>query len=105
MTLGETLISVCQQALAEAKPAVELNDRRYRVTATRSKRLRTVRFSYGEYEIDGIEQNPNTTSRWAALAREGKQIMQFSFQGQYIGNVCAGELMRYAAWEKLGLPE
>lgn len=105
MTLGETLIAVWQQALADEKPAVELNDTRYQVTKTRSKRLRTLRFSYGEYQIDGIEQNPNTTSRWAALAREGQRIMQFSFQGRYFGNVSEGDLLRYPAWEKLGLPE
>ena len=105
MALGETLIAVWQQALAEAKPAVELNDQRYRVTKTRSKGLKTVRFSYGGNQLDGIEQNPDTTSRWAALARQGKQIMQFSFQGRYVANVCDGELLRYPAWESLGLPE
>jgi hypothetical protein len=105
MTLGETLVTVWQQALAEGKPAVQLNGERYRVTKTRSKGLRTLRFRYGEYELDAIEQNPQTTSRWAALAREGKRIMQFSFKGQYIGNVCEGELLRYQAWERLALPE
>lgn len=105
MTLGETLVAVWQQALAEGNSAVELDGQRWRVTKTRSKRLRTVRFSYGEYELDGIEQNPNTTSRWAALARQGKRIMQFSFQGRYVGNVCDGELIRYPAWHGFGLPE
>ena len=105
MTLGETLVAVWQQALAEAKPTVELNDERYRVTKTRAKGLRTVRFSYGEYKLDGIEQNPNTTSRWAALARDGKRIMQLSFQGRYVTNVSEGQIVRYQAWEKLGLPD
>jgi hypothetical protein len=105
MTLGETLIAVWRQALEGGKPTVELNDERYRVTKTRSKGLKIVRFSYGEYEIDGIEQNPNTTSRWAALAREGKRIMQFSHKGGYIANVCDGQLLRYSAWERLGLLE
>jgi hypothetical protein len=102
MTLGEMLIAVWQQALEEGNTAVELNNERYRVTKTCSKRLKTVRFSYGEYEIDGIEQNPNTTSRWAALAREGTRIMQFSFQGRYMANVAEGKLLRYPAWERFG---
>jgi hypothetical protein len=105
MTLGETLITVCQQALVDEMPSVEVAPNRSRVTRTRSKGLRVVRFRYGEYEIDGIEQNPQTGSQWAALAREGKRVMQFSFRGSYDGNVCEGKLVRYPAWEKLGLPE
>jgi hypothetical protein len=105
MTLGETLVAVWQQALADGNPSIELQLGRYRVTRTRSKGLRTVRFTYDTYELDGIEQNPQTASQWAALAREGKRVMQFSFRGSYIGNVCEGKLRRYPAWEKLGLPE
>ena len=105
MTLGETLVSVWQQALADEKPAVELPAGRHRVTKTRSKRLRTVRFACGDYQFDGIEQNPQTGSRWAALAREGKRVMQFSCQGRYVGNVCEGKLLRYPAWQQFGLPE
>jgi hypothetical protein len=105
MTLGETLIAVWQQALAEGSSAVELDGHRCRVTKTRSKGLRTVRFSYGGYELDGIEQNPNTASRWAAFARQGKRILQFSFRGRYVGNVCEGELTRYPAWRGFALPE
>ena len=105
MTLGETVIAVWQQALADEKPAVELNNTCYRVTKTRSAGLRTVRFNYGDHQVDAIEQNPKTASRWAALAREGKRIMQFSYQGRYIGNVSEGDLVRYSSWGKLGLPE
>ncbi len=104
MTLDESLVAVWQQALADDKPAVELEGGRYRVTRTRSKGLLTVRFRHGEHEIEGIEHNPNTTSRWAALARDGKRIMQFSFRGRYIANVCEGDLTRYGAWQDFGLP-
>ncbi len=105
MTLGETLISVWQQALAEGKRAVELEGKSYRVGATRAKKLRTVEFTFGSYHIDGIEQNPQTASRWAALAREGKRVMQFSLNRRYIANVCEGKLLRYPAWKSLKLPE
>jgi hypothetical protein len=105
VTLGETLAAVWRQALAEGKAAVELEGVSYLVKTTRAKKLRTVEFRYGSYRIDGIEQNPQTSSRWAALAREGKRVMQFSCQRRYIGNVCEGKLLRYPAWRALELPE
>ncbi len=105
LTLGETLISIWQQVLVEGVSAVDLDDRTYTVERTRAKRLRTVRFDHAEYRLDGIEQNPQTTSRWAALAREGKRVMQFSCQNRYVANVCERMLTRYPAWHVLGLPE
>ncbi len=75
------------------------------VGSTRAKKLRTVRFEYSGCRLDGIEQNPETTSRWAALAREGKRVMQYSFQQRYVANVCEGKLTRYPAWRALQLPE
>lgn len=105
MTLGETLISVWQQALAEGKSAVELGGEVYPVGHTRAKKLRTVEISFGDHRLDGIEQNPQTGSRWALLAREGKRIMQFSVNRRYVANVCEGKLLHYPAWKSLNLPE
>ena len=105
MTLGETLIEVWRQVLVEGIPRVELAGKSYPVTATRAKKLRTVRFDYASHHIDGIEQNPETGSRWALLAREGKRVMQFTIGRRYIGNVSEGELVRYPAWHALELPE
>jgi hypothetical protein len=45
--------------------------------------------------LRGLEQNPNTNSRWAQLAREGKQVTQFLSDGRYIANVIDGELQFY----------
>lgn len=104
MTLGETLIEVWQQTLADGKDEVTLAGERYRVGRTRSKKLRTVDFVYDELEVVGIEQNPETRSRWAGMARKGKRVMQFSSQGRYVGNVVEGRLTRYPAWSDLGLP-
>ena len=64
-----------------------------------------VEFNCGGLRITGIEQNPATTSRWAALAREGNRIMQFRCEGRYVGNVCEGKLLRYPAWRALNLPD
>ena len=105
MTLEETCIEVWRQVLVEGRTRVELADVSYPVTTTRSKKLRVARFDYDSYHIDGIEQNPETGSRWALLAREGKRIMQFSLERRYIGNVSEGKLTRYPAWHALGLPE
>lgn len=105
MTLGEKLISAWQQALVEGKDAVQLGDESYPVTVFRAKNLRSVEIAYDGLQITGIEQNPKTGSRWAALAREGKRIMQFRCKGRYVANVCEGKLMRYSAWTDLGLPD
>ena len=105
MTLGETLISVWRQSLANGRQKVDLEDKHYPVGLFRAKQLRNVEFSYGELSIIGIEQNPKTNSRWAALAREGKRIMQFRCKGRYVANVCESNLLRYPAWKGMGLPE
>jgi hypothetical protein len=64
-----------------------------------------VEIPYGRYKVFGIEQNPRTSSRWAKLARRGKRIMQFSYRGRYVANVCEGELYRYPAWRAMKLPD
>ncbi len=104
MTLGDALVEVWRQALEEGKDTVELEGERFRVKRTRGG-LRIVSFRAGSHGFDGIEQNPQTSSRWAQLAREGKHIMQFSLNRRYVANVCEGKLLRYPAWKSLGLPE
>jgi len=105
MTLGETLILVWQQSLADDQEEVALGHESYPVTVFRAKKLRSAEFSYGDLRIIGIEQNPATSSRWAALAREGNRIMQFRCKGRYVANVCEGKLLRYPAWRALALPD
>ncbi len=105
MTLGETLILVWQQSLADGQEEVGLGQESYPVKVFRAKKLRNVEFNYGDLRIIGIEQNPATTSRWAASAREGNRIMQFRCKGRYVANVCEGKLLRYPAWRALTLPD
>jgi hypothetical protein len=105
MDLGETLVSVWQQALVEQSSVVELGGRLYRVTRTKSRGLRAVEFEYEDRHLSGIEQNPDTGSRWAALARQGQRVMQFSLNRKYFANVAEGKLLRYPAWAALRLPE
>ncbi|MGI0068092.1 MAG: hypothetical protein ACREB9_06720 [Thermoplasmata archaeon] len=105
VTLSETLVEVWRQTLVEESVEIELRDQRVRVTTTRSRRLKTVSFRFGDETIDGIEQNPEKPSRWGALAREGKRIMQFSSHHRYFANVCEGALTRYPLWKGLQLPD
>ena len=105
MTLGETLILVWQQSLADGQEEVGLGQESYPVKVFRAKKLRNVEFNYGDLRIIGIEQNPATTSRWGASAREGNRIMQFRCKGRYVANVCEGKLLRYPAWRALTLPD
>jgi len=105
MSLQQTLVSVWQQVLVEGKRTVNLGGETYLVTEFKRKKLRAAEFDYGTNHLLGIEQNPTTDSRWAALARQGKRIMQFRCQGRYVANVCEGEVLKYPAWKALGLPE
>ena len=54
---------------------------------TPKRRLRRVDFVFDGNEIRGLEQNPETKSRWAQLARAGKKVMQFLSEGRYVANV------------------
>jgi len=76
-SLEETLISVWQQALVENARSVKLENRTFLVRRTSRSRLREVDFQFEGHELRGLEQNPETASRWAHLARQGKKVMQF----------------------------
>jgi hypothetical protein len=95
MTLDEAMISVWRQALEENLNLVEIGARRYPVRRTQRHRLRQVDFEFEEQTLRGLEQNPETRSRWAELARGGQKVMQFLSSGRYIGNVAEGKLTLY----------
>ena len=71
MRLEAALISAWQQMLVEASSKVELEGKEYPVTMSRAKRVRMTEFGIGPFHVAAIEQNPQTGSHWAALAREG----------------------------------
>lgn len=91
--------------LLDGQSEVILAGRRYPLSYTKQKHLRTVAFPYGRRRFFGIEQNPRTTSRWADQAQAGKPVMQFSHGGRYVANVNDGKVFRYPAWQSLMLPE
>jgi len=95
MTLEESLVKVWREVLVENADEVELNGKTFRVRETPRKRLREVDFVLEGETLRGLEQNPNTDSRWAQLARSGHKVMQFLSAGRYIGNVVDGKVTLY----------
>jgi hypothetical protein len=95
MTLEEVLISVWRQALVRKAAAVELAGHEYPVRRTPKRGLLQVDFSFEGQELRGLEQNPQTKSRWAQLARAGKRVMQFLAGGRYIAVVVDGKVTTY----------
>jgi hypothetical protein len=91
----DALISVWQQTLVQDAKTVELGGRHYFVKRTSRHRFRQVDFTFDGQEFRGLEQNPETKSRWAKLAREGKKVMQFLRAGRYVAVVVDGQFFTY----------
>ncbi|HET8923994.1 MAG TPA: hypothetical protein VFN26_13480 [Candidatus Acidoferrum sp.] len=91
----ETLVEVWRQALVENLKAVNIGGESYPVRRTPKRGLRQVDFVFDGNEIRGLEQNPDTKSRWAQLARSGKKVMQFLSKSRYMANVVDGKVTRY----------
>jgi hypothetical protein len=89
----QALIEVWRQVLVENVTVVELGAERYPVRRTPKRRLREVDFVFDRNKIRGLEQNPDTKSRWAQMARAGKKVMQFLSEGRYVANVVDGKVL------------
>jgi len=74
---------------------VALGGKHYSVRITPRKSLRQVDFIFDGNEIRGLEQNSDTKSRWAEMARAGKKVMQFLSEGRYVANVVDGKVTLY----------
>ena len=94
-SLEDVLVSVWRQVMAEDAKTVILNDERYPVRRTTRSKLREVDFKFEGVALRGVEQNANTSSRWAKLAQEGKKVMQFLADGRYVANVVEGKATVY----------
>ena len=73
MSFEQVLIEVWRQTLVENSKTVELGSERYPVRSTPKRRLRQVDFVFEGNEIRGLEQNPQTKSRWAQMARSARK--------------------------------
>ena len=92
----QTLVEACRQVLVESADVVELGSERCPVRLTPKRGLRQVDFVLDGNEIRGLEQNPTTKSRWAQIARAGKNVMQFLSDGRYVANVVDGKVTQYS---------
>jgi hypothetical protein len=94
-SLESALLSVYQQSLIELKKSVDLAGESYPVGQTSKSKLKQIEFRFEDHQLRGIEQNPNTKSRWAKLARDGQKVMQFLEHGSYIAVVADGKVHLY----------
>jgi len=99
LSFEQALIEVWRQALVENAKVVELAADRFPVKGTPKRGLRQVDFVFDGNEIRGLEQNPQTKSQWAQLARSGKKVMQFLSDGRYLANVVDGKVNFYGGRE------
>ena len=94
-TLEETLTSVWYQALVEEANSVTLDNQIFPVRRTTRSRLRQVDFQFAGHALRGLEQNPETASRWAKMAGQGKKVMQFLRGRRYLAVVVDGKVQFY----------
>ncbi len=95
MSLEDALISVWQQVFAGNAKTVTLDNVTYPIRRTSRSKLREVDFKFGDTALRGVEQNANTNSRWAKLAREGKKVMQFLADRRYVAVAVDGKVILY----------
>jgi hypothetical protein len=93
--LEPALIAVWQQALVDNKKTVDLDGETCPIRQTAKSKPKQIDFRFQHRELRGLEQNPNTKSRWAERAREGKKAMQFLERGKYIAVVVEGKVHLY----------
>src|ERR1700722_2879110 len=98
--IDDAFLSVWRQALVEQKKIITVGNSTFSVRRTAKHRLAQIDFERDGVEFRGLEQNPQTKSRWAKLAREGAKVMQFLRAGRYVGVVVDGVLKHYSSTDK-----
>jgi hypothetical protein len=96
MTFEEAALSVWRQSLVEMARVVNLEGDEFPVRSTAKQKLKQVDFRFDGRDLRALEQNPNTKSRWAAMARKGQKVMQFLEGGKYIAVVVDGNVHLYS---------
>jgi hypothetical protein len=92
----EVLIEVWRQALLDCSNSVKMAGESFPVRKTASKRLVEVDFTFDGQHYRAIQQNPNTKSGWANLARKGAKVMQFLQAGKYVAVIVDGKVTHYS---------
>jgi hypothetical protein len=98
--LDEAMLVVWRQALVEKAKTVRLGNESYSVRRTAKNKLAQVDFEWEGQPFRGLEQNPQTKSRWAQMARKGAKVMQFLAAGRYTAVVADGKITHYSSLEK-----
>ena len=98
--IDKAFISVWRQALVEQKKIVSVDDATISVRRTSKHRLAQIDFEVNGVDFRALEQNPQTKSRWAKMAREGAKVMQFLRAGRYVAVVADGVLKHYSSAQK-----
>jgi hypothetical protein len=68
-SLESILIGVWQQSLIDKKKIVDIDSPTYAVRQTSKSKLKQIDFNFEDRELRGLEQNSNTKSRRAKLAK------------------------------------
>jgi hypothetical protein len=100
LSFEDMLIEVWRQTLVENAKTLTLGDERFAVRRTAKSGLRQVDFTFDGADVRGVEQNPNTKSRWAQMSRSGKKVLQFLSKGRYIANVAEGKVTLYSGRDR-----
>jgi hypothetical protein len=75
--IDDAFLSVWRQALLEQKIIMTVDGATFSLRHTAKNGLAQVDFEVNGLEFRGLEQNPQTKSRLAKLARDGAKVMQF----------------------------
>ena len=102
MTMEETLLTIWKQAMLDDAKSVDVEGKKFPVKKISQHRLRQVDFVFAGQELRGLEQNPETKSRWAQLARDGKKVMQFLSGRSYVAVVFDGKVKVYGDTRRPG---
>ena len=94
------VISVWHQALVDKSRSVTVEGASYTVRHTAKHGLAQVDFKVGGHTVRGLEQNAQTASRWAQIARKGAKVMQFLDGGRYLAVVADGKITHYGGSRK-----
>jgi hypothetical protein len=100
LSFEDMLIEVWRQTLVENAKILTLGEQRFPIRRTTKSGLRQVDFTFDGEDIRGLEQNPNTKSHWAQMARSGKKVLQFLSNGRYIANVTDGKVTLYSGRDR-----
>jgi hypothetical protein len=97
---AEVLKSIASEPMAASSVTVE--GKSAPVGCTSRQRLRTVAFSIDGHQYQAIEQNPETPSRWAQLARSSHQVVQFkdAESDKFVAVVVDGKVTFYGTSKK-----